>query len=1817
MLKKLLSFLLAVLITFSLTIMYVPAEDEVSPAYVLIEEDFSESAENFGFEMGSQTEEGKLTLTKDMESGTASVKAFGADVINQTTVSLSFDWMTDVTADEKSGIELRDMYGRLIFALAGKDGTTLLHATSGSDSDSTFLGTTDSLWSFEPVWTETETDLSKTYTVNLTLDFEGNKASYSIFEKDSVTPVAEVTDADIKGSNLAKMVAANYVGGTQYIDNFVLSGAAEASLPLRDKTIYCFGDSIVDGHNYPAAGFVQFTALKNGMTVAYDGAQNGWRIVTTPQIVTQVTSAPAASPDFVIFTGGLNDAYSTTDIATFESDFRTLALTIYEKWPTSKIIYVAAHKTLGRDASVQANITNAAKEVCDELNIYVADIYSSDLDCTDTENRQKYIFDVLGYDNLPGTKETVPESELTSSKPSGTHPNFLGIEEYYVPLVTEALLEADSSNSCAVAFDANGGSIESDVLVTDEDGKIETLPVPTHSEGYLFEGWYTEAEGGEKVTVDTVFSEYTTIYAHWIDTGIETYENELVSEDFSSSGNFGFSTGVSVSDGWLSLANSADTTSIKVFDATTINQSAVSLSFDWRTDVTTEERSGIELRDMYGRLIFAIAGEGGTTLCHATTGSDSDSTDFVSQKAAQHSVDWTFEPEWNEVSADLSKTYNVVLCANFENKVVSYLITEKESGSLVASITDASIRATDFSRMISANYKGGNQYIDNFCLMGKEGEVSLPLSGKTIYAFGDGYIDPPNYGKNSFVDFVALKNGMTVAYDGAYYSNRLVHSTYTVKSKIKDAPEDAPDFIIFTGGVHQDLKDKNGDLDGFKTQFTEGLEELVEAMQTKWPTAKLVYVIPHKFPSSSGRSVEGQEFVRETAPKIMAEYGGCVCDIAETGFDATVDSLGNYRKTYTFDYPGLDDLPSRLETVKNGTPQGIIPNFQGIETFYLPKVTETLLSISYVDITFDANGGTVTEESATTEASGKLATLPTPSHDGSYYFDGWYTEAEGGEKVTIDTVFSSATTIYAHWIYANIDTFSNELVSEDFSSLSGNYGFSAGALISDKALLLTSEMDSDTAGVKLLGADIINQSAVSVSFDWKSNAATGEKSGIELRDMYGRLIFAIAGEGGTTLCHATTGSDSDSGSCTASFEPGWNKVSMDLSKTYEVLFKADFENNKVSYSVTEKESGNIVVYVSDATIKASELSYMIAANYDGGAQKVDNLLVCGKEGEVSLPLRGKTIYSFGDGYVDPANYYKNGFVDFTAIKNGMTVTHDGAINAHRITTSNVNIKILNQVNNAPSSAPDFVIFTGGVHADVKDMTGSKTEEQIATFKTNFKADFEILVSTMKEKWPTAKLVYVMPHKIPNSARSLEGQEFIRATAIEIMAKYGGFVSDIAEAGFDATILDNNGKKQYTYDNLGTDKLPSTLETVTTGTPTGTLPNFRGVEKYYVPTVTATLVEILNTEEKVTIKVDSVGGFVTVGKPADPEGEGGDVVTGDQTIKKDTPVTYYANSEENSTFKYWIEVNTGKIIPADKDNAITLSGAVGRNVRAVFAAPPEGERFVSFYGKNGTNVIGSGYVGDGKTPAEAEIVPSDLKAYVSAHELRGWKKDGKGEVLSADELGTDGTDYYAVYEKVGIGSYKLTLGEGASIVQSYDLNAIPYGITVTVKAAGKNADEEPFMYWKQNEEIVSYDLSYAFIMPASDITMIPVYGNEATEVVSIAMVVNGEEKDNGDGTKMAGFMITRTVPEGTNVIDTGIIYVRDSAYGDLTIESVGKTAANGKAVNVSLSTNKTSGQYKFNARYEVSTGIKAVAFITYEVNGETITVYSLAQTVDKQ
>lgn len=67
-------------------------------------------------------------------------------------------------------------------------------------------------------------------------------------------------------------------------------------------------------------------------------------------------------------------------------------------------------------------------------------------------------------------------------------------------------------------------------------------------------------------------------------------------------------------------------------------------------------------------------------------------------------------------------------------------------------------------------------------------------------------------------------------------------------------------------------------------------------------------------------------------------------------------------------------------------------------------------------VTFDPNGGKVSQTSMTVTSGLTYGTLPTPTRTG-YTFNGWFTAATGGQEMTYNTYFQKAAnqTLYAHW----------------------------------------------------------------------------------------------------------------------------------------------------------------------------------------------------------------------------------------------------------------------------------------------------------------------------------------------------------------------------------------------------------------------------------------------------------------------------------------------------------------------------------------------------------------------------------------------------------------------------------------------------------------------------------------------------------------------------------------------------------------------------------------------------------------------------------
>lgn len=95
------------------------------------------------------------------------------------------------------------------------------------------------------------------------------------------------------------------------------------------------------------------------------------------------------------------------------------------------------------------------------------------------------------------------------------------------------------------------------------------------------------------------------------------------------------------------------------------------------------------------------------------------------------------------------------------------------------------------------------------------------------------------------------------------------------------------------------------------------------------------------------------------------------------------------------------DIEENYEKIKNTERiNNILYN-----TMYLGKVA---------NVTFDPNGGTVTESEKQVEINTAVGTLPSPIRT-NYEFNGWYTEKEGGRKIDSNEIINDNITFYAQW----------------------------------------------------------------------------------------------------------------------------------------------------------------------------------------------------------------------------------------------------------------------------------------------------------------------------------------------------------------------------------------------------------------------------------------------------------------------------------------------------------------------------------------------------------------------------------------------------------------------------------------------------------------------------------------------------------------------------------------------------------------------------------------------------------------------------------
>lgn len=121
----------------------------------------------------------------------------------------------------------------------------------------------------------------------------------------------------------------------------------------------------------------------------------------------------------------VSDLNSVTEEDTFSACFQSVVYALKKYFPEAVSLFVRPHKMGRRDAVKQAEYGNRAVEICKKAGVSVCDLYEhSGLDTFNAEDRDRYTADTYGW-----------------GRGDCTHPNALGYEEKYMPLIKEAILK--------------------------------------------------------------------------------------------------------------------------------------------------------------------------------------------------------------------------------------------------------------------------------------------------------------------------------------------------------------------------------------------------------------------------------------------------------------------------------------------------------------------------------------------------------------------------------------------------------------------------------------------------------------------------------------------------------------------------------------------------------------------------------------------------------------------------------------------------------------------------------------------------------------------------------------------------------------------------------------------------------------------------------------------------------------------------------------------------------------------------------------------------------------------------------------------------------------------------------------------------------------------------------------------------------------------------------------------------------------------------------------------------------------------------------
>lgn len=347
---------------------------------------------------------------------------------------------------------------------------------------------------------------------------------------------------------------------------------------------------------------------------------------------------------------------------------------------------------------------------------------------------------------------------------------------------------------------------------------------------------------------------------------------------------------------------------------------------------------------------------------------------------------------------------------NMTSSEVTGDMTNKDEGNTF--VSDSTISGTVKNSGTGAVAVTGNSHVNNTENTGSgsifvEGDASSDVvalvNGKPYNDLQTAVNDAPDNAKITLVKNVEVNHAVTIPAGVTLDSSK--NTTITLTTKLDNGA------FITAGGDNVTIRnitiDTNGNAKhGVQFYCVKGGEMDKVTVNGGYYTSVIVNGAEATIKNSILKLDEGQGYANiefavgkgvTTVPKVTIE-----------NVTTTPDKPVVYMDNTTFTrIRGLEGIEITREELNAN-------NVTGAFLYYNKDGSITPNPDTLPTITFAPTGGSIANPTQKINISGHLDSLPTASRSG-YRLDGWYTEVEGGEKITTDTLFTKDTTVYAQW----------------------------------------------------------------------------------------------------------------------------------------------------------------------------------------------------------------------------------------------------------------------------------------------------------------------------------------------------------------------------------------------------------------------------------------------------------------------------------------------------------------------------------------------------------------------------------------------------------------------------------------------------------------------------------------------------------------------------------------------------------------------------------------------------------------------------------